>query len=135
MCLASWLDADLEGKGSLQNSRIVRLRVKMNNLASLGICRLGKLKGPEQLGGDAPHVALREVDSWADSSACPVVVVVAVGPVRASGVVVCKPWVLGVSIRVEGLGIFIDVLVVVDCPGRDEDGRVFGDQHALVFVV
>lgn len=135
MCLASWLDADLEGKGSLQNPRIIRLRVKMHDLASLGIRRLGELKGPEELGGNAPHVTLREVNSWADSPARPVVVVVAVGPVRASGVVVCKPWVLGVSVRVEGFGIFVDVLVVVDCPGWDKDGGVLGDQHALVLVV
>jgi hypothetical protein len=45
------------------------------NLACLVVDGFGELKGPEELSGDAPHVALSEMDTGADPSAGAVVVV------------------------------------------------------------
>lgn len=56
-------------------------------------------------------------------------------PVRTAGVVIGQLRVVLVSIRAEGIVVFIDLAAVMYGPDGDENCRVFGDEHSLVLVI
>lgn len=134
MLLAPHLHIDLEWKRCLQDTRIIRIRIQTNGLALL-IFWLGELKCPQQFRRDTPHVAFRKMHSGTNASASPVAVVVAVFPVRATGVVVCQLWVVEIAVWIEAFVVFENGVRVVDSPDRYKYSAVLRDEHTLIFVV
>jgi len=64
-----------------------------------------------------------------------VVVVVSVGPVCVTDIVVCKFVMPEIAIGIEGFGVGVDTVAVVEGPSWDEEGGIFGNEHAFVAII
>lgn len=120
----------------MPHSLVVGSHVDRDEFLRRWVGLLTNFKGPEKSGCESPLRTLCEVDARTDAAAGSIAVVVAILVVGASGVRVGELVKADEAIGVVGFGVFVACgLTQVEGPAWEDDGRILGDQIALVIVV